>query len=103
MKKLHVLLTFASSAAVLCASVAFAIDGPHIYIYIFVALGMILSVLAYIAMKREIAQRRRLLFQPLVPSPTEQEWIESMNQQARDIAISHAIPAQSSGKIEERQ
>lgn len=95
MKKLRVLLTFASTAAMLCAFATMIIDGPHIYIYIFATLGMALSVLAWIAGKREIAARRRaMVFAPITPSATEEAWIEAMNHNASALATSFNIPPQ---------
>lgn len=95
MKKLRILLTCASSAALLCASIAMIMQASNIYIYIFAPLGMVLSVLAYIIGQREIAAMRRgMMFSPITPSVTEEAWVEAMNQDARDIATYCNIPPQ---------
>lgn len=101
MKKLRVLLTCASAAAMLCASVTLIINGANIYIFIFAPLGMVLSVLAYIIEKREIAARRReMVLLPITQPVSESEWIEAMHQDARAIATHFGIPPLLVGEVE---
>ena len=100
MNKLRVLLICGTSAAMTCATITIVMDGPHIYIYIFATLSMILSVLEWIVCRREIAARRRVAFRQLVPSLPEQEWLAAMHQDARDIATHNAIPPQLLGNVE---
>lgn len=103
MKKYRVLLTFSSMAAMFSAFAGIAVDGPHVYIYVFATLGMILSATAWIIGKREeMALRKRCVFQPLAPSLTEQEFVEAMNRQARDIVAYGNIPPILLGEAEER-